>query len=159
MPAAAQIAAPSASAPAEPVFPGDEAGPAALLALAHAYRDAAGRLRPGKGAGPAAGAPWRLMAIQAVELYFNAVLRHAGHAPKDLRALGHDLAGRAALAQAAGLTLRRRTAAHLAAMTENRDYLAARYDPARPPACLHTNRLAATLDEVAEKVTGRLAAA
>lgn len=157
MPAAAQIAAPSASAPAGPVFPGDEAGPAELLALAHVFRDAAGRLRPGKGADPAAAAPWRLMAIHAVELYFNAFLRRAGHAPKDLRAQGHDLAGRADLAQAAGLILRRRTAAHLAAMTENRDYLAARYDPARPPACLHTNRLAATLDEVARKVTARLA--
>ncbi|MFO1014512.1 MAG: hypothetical protein U1E50_12195 [Caulobacteraceae bacterium] len=73
------------------------------------------------------------MAIHALELYFNAYLRAAGHAAKDVRAQGHDLARRVELAQAAGLTLRRRTADHLVAMTRNRDYLAARYDLTGPP--------------------------
>lgn len=144
--------------PTEPGFPGDEASPAEILAHAHAYREAARLLTPAKGASRAIRAPQRLVAIHAVELYLNAYLRAAGHMPKDVRTQGHNLARRADLAHAAGLVLRRRTAAHLAAMTENRDYLAARYAPARPPACLSYNRLDATLKELAEKVAGRLGA-
>ena len=64
---------------------------------------------------------------------------------------------RAALANAGGLGLRRRTAKHLAAMTQGREYLVLRYDPGMaelPP----LNRLWASLDEIARKVTRAVAA-
>ncbi|MDB5460335.1 MAG: hypothetical protein JWO72_2076 [Caulobacteraceae bacterium] len=65
----------------------------------------------------------------------------------------HNLAARTELAIASGLRLRLRTAAHLRALAENREYLMTRYEPERTGTASQMNRLAATLEEVAMKVT------
>jgi hypothetical protein len=64
-----------------------------------------------------------------------------------------DLASRAELAIAGGLQLRKRTTAHLNAMTGNREYLVTRYGPEMTTTASQINRLTATLEEVAIKVT------
>jgi len=75
-----------------------------------------------------------------------------GHPTARVRGLQHDLATRTDLAIAAGLNLRRRTILHLRGLSETREYLITRYDPGLSAAS-QLNRLAATLEEVAEKVT------
>jgi hypothetical protein len=94
-----------------------------------------------------------LVAIHAVELYLNALLLHRGYMPSQVRGLQHDLAQRAELAVAAGLKLRSRTTAHLAAIARNREYLVIRYGPELNGTSSQINRLLATLDELAKKVT------
>lgn len=69
-----------------------------------------------------------------------------------VRGLQHDFATRTELAIVAGLRLRRRTILHLRGLSETREYLITRYDPALSAAS-QLNRLAATLEEVAQKVT------
>ncbi len=102
-------------------------------------------------------APFRLAAIHALELYLNALLRHEGHAPPEIRGLQHDLALRSELVQQSGLTLRKRTAAaHLEALAKTREYLVTRYDPELVKAASHINRLMATLEEVSQKTTERI---
>ena len=98
-------------------------------------------------------APCRLSAIHAVELYLNALLLHTGHDPSDVRGMQHSLAKRTERAIACGLHLRKRTVAHLAAMEGNREYLVSRYGPEMTATVSQINRLTATLDEVAKKVT------
>jgi len=140
-------------------YPGADARVEEVIRLADHYRGAANdllRLVEEKGARRVA--PCRLCAVHAIELYLNAFLLEAGHSPERIRDSGHDLAARARLAIAGGLALRRRTAIHLATMTQGREYLVLRYDPGMaelPP----LNRLWATLDEIARKVTSAVAAA
>ena len=50
------------------------------------------------------------------------------------------------------LGLRKRTAAHLVAMTERREYLISRYAPEQASQHTELNRLRATLEEVRKKV-------
>lgn len=97
-------------------------------------------------------APYRLVAIHAIELYLNAYLISVGHSAVELRRLQHNFGLRIALVQTAKLPLRERTRAHLSRLSERRDYLATRYDPA-PPELSELNRLAATLSEVGRKVS------
>lgn len=135
-------------------YPGDPATPQQLLALADEYRLAAAELQHlhRKGA-PLSLAPFRLVAIHAVELYLSAVLLAHGRQPSEIRALGHDLLKRAEFAQGFGLTLRKRTLEHLRSLCANREYLASRYAPVPRGAGFHVNQLLATLNEVAEKTT------
>lgn len=134
-------------------YPGETATPRQILLLADEYRRAADALlqtrRRGK---PLSCAPYRLVAIHAIELYFNALLLAAGHPSARLRGLHHDLAARIEFALSAKLKLRKRTLAHLHSLSETREYLITRYDPAGS-ATSQLNRLAATLKEVADKVT------
>ena len=65
----------------------------------------------------------------------------------------HDLAARAEPAIACGLRLRKRTAAHLVALVGNREYVVTRYGPEMTATVSQINRLNATLEEVASKVT------
>jgi hypothetical protein len=65
----------------------------------------------------------------------------------------HDLAERAEQAKRSGLQLRKRTVAHLSAMMGNREYLVTRYGPEMTSTASQINRLTATLEEVADKVT------
>lgn len=134
-------------------YPGDEATPAQVLALADAYRDASKALvklgLPGK---PLRRAPFRLIAIHAVELYLNAFLMGRGHAPTLIRGWQHDLKKRTELAIAGGLQLRKRTADHLCRLSAGREYVATRYGPERAATMSQLNRLEATLNEVATKV-------
>jgi hypothetical protein len=136
-----------------PLYPGEIATSAELLRLADEYRQAALVIAgQGRRGDPISRAPYRLAAIQAVELYLNAHLLHSGSEPARVRGLQHDLAARADLAIESGLVLRKRTAAHLKAMASSREYLVTRYGPELASTLSQVNRLAATLDEVAAKV-------
>ncbi|WP_415914732.1 hypothetical protein [Rhodopseudomonas palustris] len=127
--------------------------------MAEEYRKAAHvLLQLGRRGAPLSHAPCRLSAIHAIELYLNALLIIKGHERSQIRALQHDLAARTALAIASGLLLRKRTAAHLSAMTGNREYVVTRYGPEMAATISQINRLTATLDEVAAKVAAILKA-
>jgi hypothetical protein len=133
-------------------YPGVPATPQQLLALADEYRLAAGELQHlhRKGA-PLSLAPFRLVAIHAVELYLSAVLLAHGRQPSEIRALGHDLPTRAEFAQGVGLKLRKRTLEHLRSLCANREYLVSRYSHPPQGAASQVNQLLATLNEVASK--------
>ena len=96
-------------------------------------------------------APFRFLAIHAIELYLNALLLHLDFKPNLIRGKGHNLAWRTELAVRNGLNLRRRTTEHLIAMSGDREYLSMRYDP-ETKSNSHLNRLQATLEEVGCKV-------
>lgn len=134
-------------------YPGERVSPHELRRLAEAYRGvayvAAGSIQRGD---PLTAAPMRLLALHAVELNLSALLLLRGHSPPGLRRLGHDLAARLALASACGLVLRRRTAEHIEAVAQGREYLVARYGPELLGTASQINRLLATMDEVAAKV-------
>lgn len=126
---------------------------AQLLALAQEYHAAHNHLmvRPNSGQAHAS-APARLLAIQAIELYLNAFLRNAGESPQTIRGLQHDLGKRTALTIQRGLVLKKRTAEHLMALTATREYLSSRYGPELSSTWSNMNRIAATLQELFEKV-------
>lgn len=142
-----------ATQPAKP-YPGDLATAKDVRLLADQYRQAAHLLRPmGRPKDPLSRAPFRLTAIHAIELYLNALLLHRGIDPRQIRGLQHDLARRAEIADSSGLRLRARTAAHLGAVAQQREYLVTRYGPELAGTASQINRLAATLEEVSRKVT------
>ena len=133
-------------------FPGETATPEQVMSLASEYRIAADALlQMGRRGHPLSRAPYRLVAIHAIELYLNALLLAAGHPPAKLRGLQHNLAARTELAMCAKLDLRKATVKHLRSLSETREYLITRYDPAASAASELT-RLAATMREVAKKV-------
>lgn len=134
-------------------YPGETATPEQIVLLANEYRQAADALRQtGRPREPLSLAPYRLVAIHAIELYLNAALLAAGHPYAKLRGLHHDLASRTKFAPITKLKLRTRTLKHLQSLSETREYLVTRYDPATTAAS-QLNRLGATLNEVGEKVT------
>jgi hypothetical protein len=139
-------------------YPGELASPQQVQELAEEYRKAAKHLlqlgRPGK---PLTRAPFRLAAIHAIELYLTALLLHRGHNAGDIRKMQHDLAERTDHAQRAGLRLRAKTARHLQSLSQNREYLVTRYGPELAATASQINRLTATLEEVAVKVTTLIA--
>lgn len=135
-------------------YPGQSATPGQILELAEEYRKAAQMLtKQGRRREALSWAPCRLSAIQAIELYLNALLLHNGLDPKTIRGMQHNLAERTDSALASGLKLRKRTADHLAAMGESREYLVTRYGPEMTATVSQINRLVASLEEVAKKVT------
>ncbi|OQW45318.1 MAG: hypothetical protein A4S16_13790 [Proteobacteria bacterium SG_bin6] len=135
-------------------YPGERATADQLLSLAAEYRRSAETLLPaGRNGVPLSWAPYRLVAIHAIELYLNAYLIAAGHPHAAVRGLRHDTASRAELAMLAKVDLRRRTVAHLRFLSANREYLVTRYDPAPSSTSIsQLTRLRATLNEVAEKI-------
>lgn len=138
-------------------YPGSTASAWQILTLAHEYRGSCIHLMARyQGGEPHQLAPARLLAIQAIELYLNALLLDAGEAPQAVRGLQHDLAARARRAMERGLVLRLKTADHLAKLTSGREYLTARYGPELSGTQSQLNRLTATLEEVAHKVTAIL---
>lgn len=135
-------------------------GAAEVLRLATAYHAAAESLLAASGRAEAAeAAPARFLALHAIELYLDAFLRGLGESPGRLRAHGHDLRLRAALAIEGGLALRRKTALHLCQLTRDRAHAALRYGPARAAEPCELNRLRGSLDEIAAKVRAALAPA
>jgi hypothetical protein len=133
-------------------YPGAVATPSQMLSLAEEYRQAAhALLRTGRPGHPLSRAPYRLVAIRSLELHLNALLLATGLPLAKVRGLQHDFATRTELAMAAGLKLKTRTILHLRGLSETREHLVTRYDPALSAAS-QINRLAATLEEVAEKV-------
>lgn len=135
-------------------YPGSAASAWQILSLAHEYNSSCIHLMiRAEGGEPYQFAPARLLAIQAIELYLNALLLDAGETAQAIRGLQHDLAGRARRAVECGLQLRAKTAEHLVQLTSRREYLTARYGPELAGTQSQLNRLTATLTEVAEKVT------
>lgn len=135
-------------------YPGQSATAGQILELAEEYRKAAQVLiKQGRRGAALSWAPCRLSAIQAIELYLNAILLHSKLDAATIRGLQHNLAKRTDLAMASGLKLRKRTAAHLIAMGESREYLVTRYGPEMTATVSQINRLVASLEEVAMKVT------
>ena len=135
-----------------PLYPGGVATAVDLLRLADEYHRAAVLLATlGRRGQPISRAPYRFAAIHALELYLSALLIHLGHMPSTVRGLQHDLAARADRALGGGLSLRKRTDAHLRAMAAVREYQVSRYDPQVGATLSQVNRLAATLEEVATK--------
>ena len=139
---------------ADKLCPGDAATPSQLQVLADEYRAAAKVLLEHRRRGaPLSDQPFRLTAIHAVELYLNAFLLRCGHSPSQVRKLQHNLFARADLARKDGLTLRKRTIEHLQSLSTAREYLVSRYAPELAKTMSQLNRLEATLDEVAGKVS------
>jgi hypothetical protein len=139
-------------------FPGATASASEIFALAAEYHAAADCLiLKGRPRQPISRAPARLCAIHAIELYLNAFLLAAGEPPERVRARFHNLAERASSAVGHGLILRKLTFAHLVRMTEDREYLVSRYGPEMSSTLSESNRLMATLNEIAKKVELRIA--
>ena len=135
-------------------YPGELAAPHVVRRLADEYRSAAHLLLPtGRRRDPLSRAPYRFAAIHAIELYLNAFLLKQSVEPSVVRRMQHDLSARTKLAIDSGLRLRKRTEAHLHDMTGNREYLITRYGAELTATMSQINRLTATLDEVAKKVT------
>jgi hypothetical protein len=134
-------------------YPGDAATAEEILRLAEEFQKAARALREqGRQGEPLTLAPCRLSAIHAIELFLSALLLHKGHPASEIRGMRHSLPKRAA--HLSDLRLRKRTAAHLSDIEKNREYLVTRYAPEKMKATVsQINRLSATLDEVAKKVT------
>jgi hypothetical protein len=140
----------------QPFYPGEGTSAHELVALAGEYHAAADALASiGRRGVSISRAPYRLVAIHAIELYLNAYLISVGYSATDVRRLQHDVSLRIAFAETGRLGLRLRTRTHLASLSERREYLTTRYDPA-PPALSELNRLAATLNEVGQKVSALL---
>ena len=138
-------------------YPGTNACAAEIFALAAEYHEAAEALiLKGRPRQPISRAPARLCAIHAIELYLNAFLLAAGDPPERVRAHFHNLADRANSAVGRGLILRKLTVAHLVRMTEDREYLISRYGPEMSGTLSESNRLMATLNEIAKKVGMKL---
>lgn len=137
-------------------YPGEGATAAEMVALADEYRIAAQFLvQNGRPKVPSSRAPFRMVAIHAVELYLNAFLLRSGHSAGQVRGLQHNLAARADLAVQIGLVLRKRTREHLHAMSQSREFLVTRYVPGGT-SLSEINRLQATLTEVAQKVSAAI---
>lgn len=134
-------------------YPGEQATAEQIARLANEYRNAAVQLlearRPKE---PLSRAPFRMVAIHSIELYLNALLIASGRSAAEVRRMQHDLGARAELALAEKLPLRKRTRQHLQVLSESREFLLTRYDPEISKAS-ELNRLAATLNEVEDKVT------
>lgn len=136
-------------------YPGSQADPLQVFELAEAYYDAAISLFAASTKGQELRyAPARLCSIHAIELYLNAYLRNAGEPPEQVRARLHNLADERFVAE---LKLRKKTAEHLQAMTERREYLISRYAPELTSQHTELNRLQATLEKVRKKTAAKLA--
>lgn len=135
-------------------YPGDGASPYAMNRLADFYRDAAyrsfGPIQPGD---PISEVPTRLLAIHSIELNLSAYLLLQGSSWPEIRRMRHDMTARLGCAVSSGLVLRERTAAHIRAVARDREYLKARYGPDCLSIAPQLNRLLATLEEVARKVS------
>lgn len=143
----------------EASYPGELASPSDVYALAEEYRKAAHALSPlGVRREPLSRAPMRLLAIQAIELYLNALLLSSGHSSAKVRGMQHNLENRIKLAADCGLTLRVKTKEHLNAMERKREYLVMRYGPEMASTASQINRLLATLEEVSTKVSKKVRA-
>ncbi|MGF6178375.1 hypothetical protein [Ensifer sp. 4252] len=132
------------------VYSGETASVREILNLAAQYKDAAVKL--GESSSKSNHIPRRLLALHAIELYLNALLRAQGADHETIRDIRHDLGESTRIAVAAGLVLRKRTLAHLAALSASNEYHVIRYAPELTIKLSQVNRVMATLDELAQKV-------
>ena len=139
-------------------YPGDHASPYEMNRLADFYRDAAHRCSGSILIGdPISAGPMRLLAIHSIELNLSAYLLLQGSPWPAIRKMGHDLTARLERATERGMVLRERTSAHIRAIARDREYLIARYGPDCLSTASQMNRLLATLEEVARKVSRAVA--
>lgn len=106
---------------------------------------------------PISAGPVRLLAIHSIELNLSAYLLLKGSSWPAIRKMGHDISARLECASDRGLLLRERTSAHIRAIARDREYLVARYGPDCLSTASHMNRILATLEEVARKVSQAVA--
>jgi hypothetical protein len=141
------------------VYPGSATTALQLKELALHYADAACIFEklPSAPKGLAL-VPFRLLAIHAIELTFDALLIHNNVKAEEIRAMHHDLHARLVMAETFGLKLRVKTVKHISDLTANREYLVHRYDPIGSLQSGQLNRLIATLREVSKKTNQLLAA-
>ena len=131
-------------------YPGSQASKWQILELANEYYGAAHLLfKNAEKEAPLSYAPARFCCIHAIELYLNVFLRHEGVSPEAIRKRMHNLADPTFVEK---LMLRKKTADHLATMTEKREYLISRYAPERANDHSELSRMSATLVEVMTKV-------
>ena len=134
-------------------YPGEGANPEQMLRLADEYKAAAEVLRNMKCGGERA--PFRLLAIHAIELYLNAWLSAEGHPNRRIRGLQHDLMKQIELVEEGKLRLRKLTLQHLRQISLSREYLVSRYQPSGSKLS-ELNRLEATLNEIARKISAHV---
>lgn len=138
-------------------YPGSNATAHDFFRLAAEYQRAADALiathRPKH---PLSQAPYRQVAIHAIELYLGALLVCEGLKPCDLRAFHHDLSARTGHERAAGIKLRKRTTQQLTELSDRREYLISRYGADRSDKVSPINQIDATLKDVRKKVERRL---
>lgn len=147
------------AASANKIYPGHDLGTHDVLAMAETFRAGAIHLLRVKPLSRQKScAPYRLLAIQAIELYLNAYLLKCGHQPPTIRGMQHDLAKRAELVRAAGMILKLKTDQHLKSLSANREYLVSRYGSPDTNSLSQLNRLQATVEEVREKVIAKVGA-
>lgn len=138
----------------EKPYPGDGSTPENTQLLADEYRKAAQSLLPTlKKQTPLTSAPFRLVAIQAIELYLNAYLLKNDCSPAEVRGLQHDFSQKAHLAKEKALLLRKKTHEHIVSLNETREYLTSRYAPDMSVKVSEINRLSATLEELSKKLS------
>jgi hypothetical protein len=138
----------------EKSHPGDGMDARSTLALAAEFAQASKALRSlGRNKNLESFAPFRLAALHSIELYLAAYLRLHGLDNSELRSTGHRLCEKLERASQHGLLLRKKTQKHLSSLTESREYLIVRYDTTMLPLLTKINRLEATRDELAAKVT------
>ncbi len=143
---------------APPVLEAEDATKATLK-LAGEYKKAAGMLyAAAQKTNPLSLAPWRLLAIHAIELYLNAYLVSKGSDQNTLKSIPHNFGRRAKLALGSKLVLKKKTIDHLTSMTAKREYVIARYGPGTKDENSELNRLTATLEEISSKVAAAIAA-
>lgn len=124
-----------------------------LIELAASYAEAAEKLKElWKKGVPLSQAPFRFVAIHAIELYLNAYLETNDHDPKEIRGLQHDLQKKTNCAMADGLKLKLRTVKYLGKLTANADYTCARYKPASLKQPAPPSQLLAAMNDVKDKV-------
>lgn len=136
-------------------YPGSQACASELLHLAEVYHQAAIELFENADRRTAISyAPARLCSLQSIELCLNAFLRHSGASCGEIRARRHGLVDETFIQT---LRLKKKTAAHLETLTEQREYLLTRYAPDLVSEQSALTRLRATLNEVMQKTKAHLA--
>lgn len=139
-------------------YPGEGAMPEEIILLANEYRDAALHLQAKQKEGKAKRemlqrAPYRLLAIHAVELYLNAFLLMSGYSAKEVRGFQHDFETRVRLARDKKLVLRQKTYDHIVSLNSSREYLTSRYAPEMTTRQSEVTRLNATLIELSKRLS------
>ncbi len=137
-------------------YPGSQACASELLHFAEVYHQAAIELFENADRRTAISyAPARMCSLQSIELCLNAFLRTSGASAEDVRGRHHSLIDETFVQT---LRLKKKTAAHLETLTEQREYLLTRYAPDLVSEQSELTRLRATLDEVMQKTKAYLTA-
>jgi hypothetical protein len=135
--------------PTQMAYPGDQATPGQILALARAYAKSAEDLFAETAGKPASSkAPARFLALHSIELFVHAYLRYRGACIGDLRGRGHCFWHDEF---ATVLELDKKTREHLHALSDQREYLICRYGPDQFDRLSSQSRITATLKAIQEK--------